>query len=169
MWVRPVGSPMLYEATAATGPFTVTAAPPVSITSVTKNVGYVIRRRQAVLDLLQVLRLPDHRISLLLGGLQISPDLVSPVRDTRDAGPNVWHGRVSRESGLFDERNLRPGPTSFSHQPAFAPPTHSSASTRPPRRSGAGSSCFRRHASVEIRNGVRPLAFTCTNPSFRRR
>jgi hypothetical protein len=33
----------------------------------------------------------------------------------------------------------------------------------------AGSSCFRRHASVEIRNGVHPLAFTCTSLSSRRR
>jgi integrase len=40
---------------------------------------------------------------------------------------------------------------------------------RPRGRSGAGSSCFRRHASVEIRNGGRPLASTCTNPSSRSR
>jgi len=48
-------------------------------------------------------------------------------------------------------------------------PSGSIASTPERRWSGAGSSCFRRHASVEIRNGVHPLAFTCTNLSSRRR
>jgi site-specific recombinase XerD len=47
--------------------------------------------------------------------------------------------------------------------------SRSIASTRPRRRSGAGSSSFRRHGSVEIRSGVHRLAFTCMNLSSRRR
>ncbi len=45
--------------------------------------------------------------------------------------------------------------------------SRSMASTREPRQSGAGSSCFRRPGSVGIRKGVHPLAFTCTSTGVR--
>ena len=40
---------------------------------------------------------------------------------------------------------------------------------RMPRRSGGGSSCFRRDGCAEIRDSGRPRGITCTSPSCRRR